>query len=302
MSIAAGGFALLAGGAGAGAGAAAGLLSREVAVRSWVADAAGRVRGVSLRALAREVLAAAGRAQCAWSPVARLAEGGRARSARWAGPGVSAPAETPAASGGGDAGAWLAEKEALALGGFAAGAWLAGDWTAGVLLGAAAAVVPDLLARDAWRRRQERLRRELPDALDLLGLALEAGLSVDAGLAQVAEKQRGSLLADAIGRMLGEVRFGARRHTAWRDMAARLANPEITEVVGALIQADAMGVGLAASLNGLAEQMRVRRRAQVEELAHKAPVKMLFPLALFIFPALFIVLLGPVFLQLAAAF
>jgi tight adherence protein C len=294
VSVAAGGFALLAGGAGWGVASAASALAREVAVKAWVADAAGRVRGVSLRDLARAALAAAGRAQCAWPPVARVAARGCGRMARWAG-------ETGSASGAGEAAPWLAEKEALALGGFAAGAWLAGDWTAGVLLGAAAAVVPDLLARDAWRRRQERLRRELPDALDLLTLALEAGLSVDAGLAQVAEKQRGGLLADAIGRMLGEVRFGARRHVAWRDMAARLANPEVTEVVGALIQADAMGVGLAASLSGLAEQMRVRRRAQVEELAHKAPVKMLFPLAIFIFPALFIVLLGPVFLQLAAA-
>jgi len=290
MSVAAGGFALLAAGAGWGAASAVTALAREVTVKSWIAETAGRVRRVTLRDLVRAALAAVGEAQCAWPPVARLAAAGQARSARWTEEGVvAAPA------------AWMAEREAAAIGGLAAGAWLAGDWTVGILLGAAAAVFPDLLARDAWRRRQERIRRELPDALDLLNLALEAGLSVDAGLAQVAEKQRGAILADAIGRMLGEVRFGARRHDAWRSMAARLGNPEVAEVIGALVQADAMGVGLAGALRGLSEQMRVRRRAQVEELAHKAPVKMLFPLAFFIFPALFIVLLGPVFLQLAAA-
>jgi len=289
MSVPAAGFALLAGGAWFGAAFGAGAAVREVAVWSWVTDTAGRMRGVSLRDLVLAALKAAGRAQAGWPPTARLAERLHAPAARWLGerdPGRDV---------------WLAGKEALVAGGFATGTWLAGDWTVGVLLGAGAAFAPDLMARDGWRRRQERLGRELPDVLDLLTLALEAGLSVDAGLAQVAEKQRGGLLADAIARMLGEVRFGARRHQAWRDMAARLGNPEVTEVVGALAQADAMGVGLANSLRGLAEQMRVRRRQQVEELAHKAPVKMLFPLALFIFPALFIVLLGPVFLQLAVA-
>jgi len=289
MSFPAAGFALLAGGTGFGAAFAAGSAFREVAVWSWVTDAAGRLRGVSVRDLVLAALKAAGRAQADWPPAARLAERLHAPAARWLGE----------ADPGRDV--WLAGKEALLAAGFAAGTWLAGDWTIGVLLGAGAAFAPDLLARDAWRRRQEQVRRELPDVLDLLTLALEAGLSVDAGLAQVAEKQRGGLLADAIARMLGEVRFGARRHQAWRDMAARLGVPEVTEVVGALAQADAMGVGMAGALRGLAEQMRVRRRQQVEELAHKAPVKMLFPLALFIFPALFIVLLGPVFLQLASA-
>jgi Flp pilus assembly protein TadB len=290
MSAAAGAFALLAGGAGFGATLAAGAAARDVAAWSWVADAAGRSRGLSFRDTMRAAHVAAGRFQLGWTPLARIAGRLHAPAARW----------RTGADGG--LAHWLAMREALLLVGFVTGAWLAGDWSAGVLLGVGAAVFPDLLARDAWARRQERLRRELPDALDLLTLALEAGLSVDAGLAQVAEKQRGGLLADAIARMLGEVRFGARRHQAWRDMAERLGNPEVTEIMGALVQADSMGVGLAQALRDLAEQMRSRRRQQVEELANKAPVKMLFPLALFIFPALFIVLLGPVFLQLAGAF
>jgi tight adherence protein C len=81
-------------------------------------------------------------------------------------------------------------------------------------------------------------------------------------------------------------------------MAARLGNPDVVEIMQALVQADTMGVGLAQALRGLAQQMRVRRRQRVEEQAQKAPVKLLFPLALFVFPAIFIVLLGPVFLQL----
>ena len=134
--------------------------------------------------------------------------------------------------------------------------------------------------------------------LDLLTLALEAGLSVDAGLAQVAEKLRHGLLPPALARMQGEIRLGARRHQAWEGFARWSGNPELAEVMAALVQADAMGVSLAGALRGLAEQLRIRRRQRAEELAQKAPVKLLFPLALFVFPAVFVVLLGPVFLQL----
>jgi len=193
---------------------------------------------------------------------------------------------------------WLVRKELYLVGGFIIGAVLLESASMGVLCGIGAVLLPDLLARDRYVRRQEQIQRELPDVLDLLSLSLEAGLSIDTGFAQVAEKYRGKIIADSMARMLGEIRFGARRHDAWRSMTEGLGNAQFTEVIGAVIQADSMGVGLVQALKGLATQARIWRRQQVEELAQKAPVKMLFPLVLFIFPAIFIVLLGPILLQL----
>jgi len=282
------GVAALAGVAGFGASRVALQAAQELATTSWMSGAT-RQAAAALRAprgLLLAALTAAGRSQEAWPPLGRLSARLYAGPAGWLG--ETAPGSA----------AWLAAKEAILACGALLFGWLADDAMIGLAAGAAAAWLPDLFARDRWERRQERIRKELPDVLDLLTLALEAGLSLDAGLQQVAEKYRGRILSDAIARMLGEVRFGARRHQAWRDMAARLGNPDVAEIMQALIQADSMGVGLAQALKGLAQQMRVRRRQRVEEAAQKAPVKLLFPLALFVFPAIFIVLLGPVFLQL----
>lgn len=196
--------------------------------------------------------------------------------------------------------AWLAAKELSGLIMGAAMFWLLGDFIISFLAGFAGFWLPDLFSHERHARRQERIRRELPEILDLISLGVQGGLSLDAAFAQVSGKVQGGLLADAIGRMLGEIRFGVRRHQAWREMALRSGNAELREAMEALIQADVLGAGLAQSINGLAGQMRVRRRQQVEELAHKAPVKMLFPLVICIFPAVFLILLGPVLLQLIA--
>ena len=193
---------------------------------------------------------------------------------------------------------WLAGKEFSALGAGILFGWLSGDIFLASALGIAAFFIPDFLAKQRWEKQQSRIRRELPDSLDLMTLSLEAGLSLDASFAQVAEKLRGGVLPDALSGMLGEVRFGMKRHHAWHEMARRLGSPEVAEVMEALIQADSMGTGIAEALRGIAGQMRVRSRQRAEEAAHKAPVKLLFPLAFFIFPSIFIILLGPVFLQL----
>ena len=194
--------------------------------------------------------------------------------------------------------AWLAGKQFLAVAVGLLFGWLSGDRLIGAVAGAGAFFFPDLFARSAWESRQARLRRELPDTLDLMILSLEAGLSLDSSFAQVSGKMRGGILPQAFTRMMGEVRFGMKRYQAWREMARRLGNPELTEAVETLIQADSMGTGLAGALRGIAGQVRVRSRQRAEESAHKASVKILFPLAFFIFPSIFIVLLGPVFLQL----
>jgi tight adherence protein C len=290
MGVSAGGagVAVLAGATGFGVSRVALEAVRDLATTSWIAGAS-RQAAATLRAprgLALIALTALGRAQETWPPARRVSDRLHAGPVRWLGD--AAPSSA----------LWLASKEAVLLVAGLLFTWLADDVLIGAVVGLAAAFLPDLVVRDRWERRQERIRRELPDVLDLLTLALDAGLSLDAGLQQVAETLRGGILKDAIARMLGEVRFGARRHQAWRDMAARLGNPDVAEIMQALIQADTMGVGLAQALRGLAQSMRQRRRQRVEEAAQKAPVKLLFPLALFVFPSIFIVLLGPVFLQL----
>jgi tight adherence protein C len=298
VSLDAAGFALLAGGAGFGAVWAARAKLRDLDTGRWIAhggsfaaDAgAGPAESVPGGKVAGRawfgILGYLGLIQERSGWMRSLSERMHAPAKIWLG--ASDPGRE----------AWLGGKTVLGLSCAVLAGWLLDDLTIGLACGAAAFFVPDFLARGIHARRQEAIRRELPDFLDLLTLALEAGVSPDSGMKQVAEKLRGGIIARETERMLAEIRFGARRHAAWRDMAARLGNPEMIEVTGALVQADAMGVGMAQSLKGLASQMRVRRRYRVEELAHKAPVKLLFPLVFFVFPAVFIVLLGPVFLQL----
>lgn len=267
--------------------------SRTAAVAGWISGAA---RGVASAAapgryagLGGELLAATGKIQEAVPSLGRLSAKMHARASVWLG------ADDPGSA------SWLAVREACA---FCAGAlfwWLGGGFLPGACAGIAAFFAPDFFARARYEARQAKIRSEMPDVLDLLTLCLEAGLSLDASFHHVAGKYRGGLLQAAISTMLGEVRFGMARHEAWEGMARRLGNPELSEVVGALVQADMMGTGLAAALRGLAEQIRSRLRQRAEEAAHKAPVRLLFPLALFIFPAIFVVLLGPVFLQILGA-
>jgi len=269
----------------------AGLSSiRGMALADWISgERIGAIRslgGGGIAAVGLRLLGVLGRYQEGFPRLSRASGWLHSSASAWLGAGDPGSA------------VWLAGKEAAALVTGMLFSWLADDFVLGAAFGAAAFFVPDLLAKGKWDAAQARIRRELPDTLDLMTLSLEAGLSLDASFAQVAEKLRGGILPDALARMLGEVRFGMKRHQAWREMARRLGNPEWTEVAEALVQADAMGTGLAEALRGIAGQMRIRSRQRAEEAAHKAPVKLLFPLAFFIFPCIFIVLLGPVFLQL----
>src|SRR5205823_2712597 len=120
----------------------------------------------------------------------------------------------------------------------------------------------------------------------------EAGLGLDAAVAKVVEKTRGPL-RDEFGRVLQEVSLGQMRRLALRDLAARCDVPDLSSFVSAIIQADQMGLGIAEVLRAQSEEVRLRRRQRAEETAMKAPVKMLFPLIMFIFPAMMTVLLGP---------
>lgn len=156
-------------------------------------------------------------------------------------------------------------------------------------------VLPTLWLSSKIRSRQTEIVKALPDALDLLTISVEAGLGFDAAMNKVAEKWDNELSL-AFNRVIQEIQMGKLRREALRDMADRMDVPDVTSFVAAIIQADQLGVSIAKVLRIQSEQMRIRRRQRAEEKAHQAPVKMLFPMAFLIFPALFIVLLGPAIL------
>lgn len=151
---------------------------------------------------------------------------------------------------------------------------------------------PDLWLTGRMKSRQKAIFRAMPDALDLLTICVEAGLGFDAAMAKVHEKWDNDLALE-LGRVIQEIRLGKLRRDALRDMADRLGVAELTSFVAAVIQSEQLGVSMAKVLRIQSDQMRVRRRQMAEEEAHKAPIKMVFPIALLIFPSLLILLLGP---------
>lgn len=155
--------------------------------------------------------------------------------------------------------------------------------------------LPDLLLKARIDRRQDAIRKSMPDALDLLTICVEAGLGFEAAMAKIHEKWDNEI-GRAFGRVVREIQLGKVRREAMRDMAERLGIPEMTSFVAAVIQSEMLGVSMAQVLRIQSDQMRVRRRQLAEEKAHQAPIKMLVPMGIFIFPALCIVLMGPALL------
>lgn len=160
-------------------------------------------------------------------------------------------------------------------------------------------MLPALWLGNKIRSRKQSVIRSLPDALDLLTICVEAGLGFDQAMQKVAEKWDDDL-SRSFARVLHEIRLGKIRREALRDMANRLDVSDVTSFVAAVIQAEQLGVSIAKVLRIQSDQMRVRRRQRAEEKAHQAPVKMLFPMVFLIFPAIWIVLLGPAILQVMA--
>ncbi len=166
----------------------------------------------------------------------------------------------------------------------------------GVLLGVLGAGV-GYMAPEFWlgrriRARQHAILLAIPDALDLLTISVRAGLGFDAALGKVTEKLPGPL-SDEFRRSLAEIRVGKPRREALRDIVGRTEVPALTNFIGAVIQAEQLGVAISKVLQVQSEQLRIERRQRAEEMAAKAPIKMLFPLVGCIFPSLFIVILGP---------
>ncbi len=152
--------------------------------------------------------------------------------------------------------------------------------------------VPEFWLGGRVKKRQKAILLMIPDALDLLTISVRAGLGFDAALGKVVEKLAGPL-SDEFRRALAEVRVGKARRDALRDIVPRTEVIPLTNFIGAIIQAEQLGVSISKVLQVQSEQLRIERRQRAEEQAAKAPIKMLFPLVGCIFPSLFIVILGP---------
>ena len=158
--------------------------------------------------------------------------------------------------------------------------------------------LPHLMLTSRITRRQKEIRKAMPDALDLLTICVEAGLGFDAALSKVSDKWDNELSL-AFARTIREVQLGKVRRDALKDMSDRLGIAEMTSFVAAIIQSEQLGVSMAKVLRIQADQMRMKRRQRAEEEAHKAPIKMIIPMALLIFPTIMIIILTPAALQIA---
>jgi tight adherence protein C len=170
-----------------------------------------------------------------------------------------------------------------------------------VALAGAGFFAPDYFVSIKARTRREKIRADLPDALDLLAVSVEAGLGFDGAIAKITEHMEGPL-ADEFGLTLGEMRIGESRADGLKRMADRVDTPELSSFTRSIIQADQLGTSLGRILRVQAADSRLRRQAAAEERAMKAPIKMLFPTVLFIFPAIFLVILGPAFMNIEKVF
>jgi tight adherence protein C len=177
-----------------------------------------------------------------------------------------------------------------------------GSTSTGFLLGVGGLLlgffIPDYWLTWRIRKRQKAILLAIPDSLDLLTISVKAGLGFDAALGKVVEKTTGPL-SDEFRRALAEVRIGKPRRDALREMVARVQVPALASFIGAIIQAEQLGVAIARVLEVQSEQLRIERRQRAEEMAAKAPIKMLFPLIGCIFPSMFIVILGPALILIA---
>lgn len=158
--------------------------------------------------------------------------------------------------------------------------------------------LPAMFLRSIIDRRKQAIIKKLPDALDLMTICVDAGLTFNAAMQKVSEKWDDPLSVE-FGRVIYEMQLGKSRRQAMKDMADRTDVPDVTSFIAAILQAEQLGVGIGKVLRIQSEQMRVRRRQRAEERAQQAPVKMTFPLVFLIFPSIFIVLLGPAGIQVA---
>jgi tight adherence protein C len=174
-------------------------------------------------------------------------------------------------------------------------------WTivvAGIFLGW---LLPDVILNSRANQRKAQVEKQLPDTLDLLTVCIEAGLSFEGAMQKVVEKSKG-ILANELSVVLQETRMGKPRREALREMTDRLQVDDFSNFVGAIIMTEQLGISMGNVLRVQSKQVRQKRRQRVEEMAMKAPVKMLIPMVALIFPTVFVVLLGPALIQIWRAF
>ncbi|MGH2447234.1 MAG: type II secretion system F family protein [Chloroflexota bacterium] len=158
--------------------------------------------------------------------------------------------------------------------------------------------LPDLWLRQSIKKRQKAIQKYLPDAIDLLAISVQAGQGFDGALETLSRRKQNALTAE-FDRFRMETQAGKGRREAFRDLSARTGVEDMQGFVAAMIQADQLGIGVSQVLRTQSEELRIKRRQRAEEKAHQAPIKMLFPLIFLMFPALFIVILGPAVPKLA---
>lgn len=204
--------------------------------------------------------------------------------------------------------AFLAGKAAFgAVGAFVGFLLGASSWgpVGAVLLSLALATggfaLPGILVSGRAKRRREEIRAQLPDALDLLAVSVEAGMGFDGAISKLTEYMDGPL-GEEFALTLGEIRIGESRSDALKKLGERANTPEVAAFTRAIVQADQLGISLGRILRVQASDSRDKRQAAAEEKAMKAPVKMLFPTVMFIFPTMFLVILGPALMNLSKVF
>jgi tight adherence protein C len=161
-------------------------------------------------------------------------------------------------------------------------------------------IYPVMWLRSAVKLRQHQILRAMPFVLDLLTLSVEAGLDFMSAVQRATEREKLDALSEELLRMVREIQVGTTRKNALKAMSERVDLPDMRALVNALVQADELGVAVGSILRIQSDQIRVRRFERAEKLANEAPTKLLGPLMVFIFPAVFIILLGPLFYKLAA--
>lgn len=162
-------------------------------------------------------------------------------------------------------------------------------------------VLPNILLYNAGAKRSSLMRNSLPDAMDLLTISVEAGLGFDAAVSRVSKNGEGPLQQE-FSRLLQEMQLGVGRVAAMRAMAERTSLPDLKSFCSAMVQADSLGIPIARVLRIQSSEMRTKRRQRAEEKAQQVPVRIMIPLVLFILPCLFIIILGPAGIQIAATF
>ncbi|MCG0274872.1 MAG: type II secretion system F family protein [Thermosediminibacteraceae bacterium] len=162
-------------------------------------------------------------------------------------------------------------------------------------------LLPDVLLNSLIRKRKEKVEKELPEVLDLITVCVEAGLGFEGAMMKVVEKYSG-ILSTEMSRVLSEIRMGKPRREALREMAERLDVDDLSAFVSSVIMAEQLGISMSNVMRIQSREIRNKRRQRIQEAVMKAPVKMLIPIVAFIFPALFIILLGPAVIQIMRVF